>query len=232
MLIHCPKCGVPSNVDPAYFRSHGTVVLCEVCGTRWSPSDIGDGASAPALRLEPAVAAEATVIDHVGAGFARKVPPHRRLDDLPSPEPKKDWRRIKAAGTVLGAIVLAIAVSVPLLSAVPGLASIQGVSEGAGALSFRDVKTHTIMRGGTRAILVQGEIVNGAGVSVDLPKVRVTLRGADGRSVDSALVQPAAVKVVAGGTVGFRNLFAAPTEDAADVVVDFATAADEVTGAR
>lgn len=234
MLIHCPKCGVPSDVDLTDVAADGAVVRCDVCGARWNP--LGGADRQPALRLHDAVPVpfdrdeigDALVIEHVGAGFARNMPPHRRA----MPKPPKDRRYLKAAGAILGAFLLSAVIGGPLISAVPGVASISGTPGSADVLSFRNVKSHTLVRDGAKTLFVEGEIVNLSFANVDLPAIHVTLRSPDGHAVASYLVEPSAHDVAAGQAVGFRSAFAAPSDEVTEVTLSLTTRERQIVGMR
>jgi hypothetical protein len=234
MLIRCPWCDVPSEIDSAAVAD--AVLSCAVCGMRWNPADQAARAQRPPVR-KPSVALvpvrredieDGIVIDHIGPAFQGRVPPRRPAPRAAPPPaavtkpPVDHARTLKLAGAVLGAVLLAAAVSVPFVMSYPGVASVGGGVENASALAFRNVKSHTVVRGGAPTLVVEGEVVNRSGTGVDLPAIRVTLRAADGSEVDSRLVEPTALDVGPGEAVGFKSAFTAPGNAVAKVTLSLA----------
>jgi hypothetical protein len=105
----------------------------------------------------------------------------------------------------------------PLVAAFPQLNTAIGIP----GVEFRGIKSETVRSGDGRALIVEGTIVNTLTIPVELPLVRIALKGADGLDVSNWVLQPAA-RLAAGQSVGFRSARAAPAQAASQVTVSFA----------
>jgi hypothetical protein len=200
------------------------MVRCDMCGTRWLARRFDDDPYArPALqRVLPASlrdVADAVVIEHIGPGFKRLPPPHRREQPASVGRAPRDRRTFKIAGTILGALVAIVLFRSPIVAAFPVL---NGLPAEVADLEFQKVRSETVHLGGLSTLFVEGEIANRSGNDVVLPAIRITLRSPAGGAVTSWLVEPSVTGLAAGRSIGFRSALASPPDDATQVTLNLA----------
>jgi predicted Zn finger-like uncharacterized protein len=218
MTVRCPQCAtiVPfadGDVGPA-----GRMAQCRACGTRWLARVLEeDPYEHPSMQrlTSEAAAVDAVVIEHVGPGFERAKPITAR--DTVSDPRARDWRPVKIAASVLGALAAIIVLRSPIMAALPG-----SLPEDVANLEFQSVRSETVHLGGTSTLFVEGQIVNHSATDVPLPAVRITLRSPAGDPVSSWLVEPSVPGLAPGRSIGFRSALASPPPDAALVTLDLA----------
>lgn len=225
MTIRCPQCASVASIPESDLDPVGSMVRCDMCGTRWLARRFDDDPYArPALqRVLPASlrdVADAVVIEHIGPGFKRLPPPHRR-EQPPAPVGRtpRDRRAFKIAGTILGALVAIVLFRSPIVAAFPVL---NGLPAEVADLEFRKVRSETVHLGGLSTLFVEGEIANRSGNDVVLPAIRITLRSPAGGAVTSWLVEPSVTGLAAGRSIGFRSALASPPDDATQVTLNLA----------
>ena len=212
------------------------MVHCEQCGTRWLARRFdNDPYQRPGMALQPFVqqtseVADAVIIEHIGAGFA-KLPPHRRDARVPRTAPASR-RALKAIAAILGAIAFLMVFRAPIVSAFPQLASIRGLPAEVELLEFTRVRSETVHMNGVSTLFVEGEIINRAPGPVELPAIRITLKSLSGSWVTSWLVEPSAAGLAAGGSIGFRSALASPPADAMQVTLNLAQRESQTIGLR
>ena len=236
MPIRCPQCAAPQPLSETEIGAGGLMVRCEACGTRWLARRFADDPYRnPALQLQPLVprrrrGVDALIIEHIPTSFA-KIAPHRR--EAPAARPVTAGRRgLKTFGAILGAIAVVMIFHAPIVAALPGLASVQGLAGDVGQLKFQNVRSETVQLNGNSTLFVEGEILNTSAGEVRLPAVRVTLKSPDGRQVTSWLVEPSAAALAPGDTIGFRSALASPPEEATQVTLDLALRQDVALNLR
>lgn len=200
------------------------MIRCDTCGTRWLARRFDDDPYArPALqRVLPASlrdVADAVVIEHIGPGFKRLPPPHRRKEPAPVRRMPRDRRALKIVGTILGALVGIVLLRSPIVAAFPVL---NGLPAEVADLEFQKVRSETVHLGGLSTLFVEGEIANRSGNDVALPAIRITLRSPGGGAVTSWLVEPSVTGLAAGRSIGFRSALASPPDDATQVTLNLA----------
>ena len=219
MTVHCPQCASATPLSEAELGPEGRMAQCTTCGTRWLARVLDDDPyKMPALQpfVPSSDISDAVVIEHVGPGFARLPPPHRR--ELKAPFLSGRMRfALKVTGTVFGALVAIIVLRAPIVAALPGM-----LPEAVESLEFQRVRSETVSLRGLSTFFVEGEIINRSASEVPLPAIRVTLRSGDGDPVTSWLVEPAVAGLAAGGSIGFRSALASPPPDAAQVTLNLA----------
>jgi len=101
-----------------------------------------------------------------------------------------------------------------------GLAGDEADSEG---LGFENVSTARRSEGTVQMLIVSGEVVNTAAKVRIIPPLRGALLAADNREVQNWTFAAKAEKVEPGQRVKFETTLRAPSMDATDVKVTFAT---------
>lgn len=224
MSIRCPHCASVASIPESDLDPAGAMIRCDMCGTRWLARRFEDDPYArPALRrVLPASlrdVADAVVIEHIGPGFKRLPPPHRREEPAPVRRMPRNRRAFKIVGTILGALVGMILLRSPIVAAFPVL---NGLPAEVADLEFQKVRSETVHLGGLRTLFVEGEIANRSGNDVALPAIRITLRSPAGGAVTSWLVEPSVTGLAAGRSIGFRSALASPPDDATQVTLNLA----------
>ncbi len=235
MATHCPNCGHRTvlSADDAY--GAGPFARCNRCGTAWrrhQGTDAGDSSTygqaaylPPSLRDMPE--GDGIVIDHVGEGFE---PPPRFNSVAQERQQEKQSRRRRTGGRyglhsiaafALGFAVLAGAVTLSpqIVSAFPEWGAIAGLSDA--GLAFQGIESRTMRINGHNSLVVSGNITNRTNRPVPVPTVRVSLRAADGSEIYAWRVNPAADRISAGASLGFRSLLGSTPQGASVVKLSF-----------
>jgi hypothetical protein len=123
---------------------------------------------------------------------------------------------LATGGIALVAILAVGLFGAPIVAALPQKA---GETIAAKGLEFRGVRSETVIVGGAKTLVVEGEIVNTRGESLDLPAVRIALKTIDGKDVTAWQMQPASSRLAAGQAISFRSARAAPPSSATQVTL-------------
>jgi hypothetical protein len=212
MAITCPACGTPADAHGEVRRA-GRLTRCANCGTAWfaRPAEDGHRRTRPAEDISDAI-----VVDEVPPFLARAA------SALPRQMPKVPPAALPALryGAIGAGVILAVALlKAPIVSAFPNL---PGASAAALGLEFRSVRSETIGGANGRTVIVEGEVVNTLSRPVDLPPLRVSLKGSDGVEVTNWVVQATTPRLGPGQAIGFRSARVAPPAAAAEVNISLA----------
>lgn len=79
---------------------------------------------------------------------------------------------------------------------------------------------------GVVVLVVEGQLVNITGRTVDLPRLRLAVRDAAGKEIYTWTATPPKMRLEAGESVPFRSRLASPPPDGSSIEVRFFTAAD------
>ncbi|MDP2801333.1 MAG: zinc-ribbon domain-containing protein [Phreatobacter sp.] len=93
-------------------------------------------------------------------------------------------------------------------------------------VEFRDVKGANEIVDGVVVLVVEGQLVNISGQSVDLPRLRLAVRDAGGKEIYTWTATPPTARLGPGGSSPFRSRLASPPPDGASVEVRFFTRLD------
>ena len=99
-------------------------------------------------------------------------------------------------------------------------------------LEFRRAVGHNDVEDGQPVLAVEGEIANVAARTVEMPPLRLALRGARREEIHAWIVEPPKGAASPGESVRFRARLPAPPSGARDVVVRFAQEAELKLGMR
>jgi predicted Zn finger-like uncharacterized protein len=86
-------------------------------------------------------------------------------------------------------------------------------------LAFKDVKTSEIMQNGAPMLIAEGVIENVTSHDVDIPRLRLAVRSAEGRELFVWTVIPGQPKLKTGASLPFRAQLASPPLDGRQVAV-------------
>jgi predicted Zn finger-like uncharacterized protein len=219
MTVRCPQCATIAPLSDEDVGAEGAMVRCKACGTRWLARvfDEDPYARKPVQRMNAGDIVDALVIEHVGPGFDRASSGTRLPVAAAATPAKRNWRKWKIGGVVLGALAAIVLLRSPILAALPG-----GLPEEVANLEFTGIHSETLHLRNGSTFVVEGQIVNRSDADIALPAIRITLRSPSGDPVSSWLVEPAIAGLGPGKSIGFRSALASPPPDAAQVTLDLA----------
>jgi predicted Zn finger-like uncharacterized protein len=252
MLIICPECETSYEVEPADLGAGGRKVRCTECSAVWHAS--GDAAAVPAVPVEPSFAEDVfgsqpfiDEIEEEAAAEPALIEPAIEdvaFQDAP-PENKSRLRR-KPRGTAprgarkgnvmtwAAAAGIAALVSlgvwrqavVDLVPDLAGLYAVAGLPVNIRGLEFRDVNTVETTENGVPLLVVRGTIENVTEEDVDVPRLRLAVRGTSGREIFVWTAMPSKQELSAGEALPFFAQLASPPAEGREVAVRFIGARD------
>lgn len=150
-------------------------------------------------------------------------PWHQRLGAQPAS--RGGLRPLIALLALAMAIGAGIGLRRSVVAAVPETAALYaalGLPVNLRGLELRGVKSMVFRENGVELLIVQGEIVNVAGVGRTAPLLRFSLRDGKGAEIYAWNASPDVIDLGAGGKATFRKRLASPPAEAAEVLVRFA----------
>lgn len=99
-------------------------------------------------------------------------------------------------------------------------------------LAFENVRGESETHEGVQVLVIEGDIVNVAGRTVDVPRLRFAVRNPAGYEVYAWTALPGRTRLGAGEVLPFRTRLASPPADARDIVTRFFNRRDAVAGTR
>jgi predicted Zn finger-like uncharacterized protein len=99
-------------------------------------------------------------------------------------------------------------------------------------LTFNDVRTSMEQHEGVPILVVEGNVINAARKSEDMPRLKFIVRNAAHQEIYSWTAVPSRASLAPGEAVGFRSRLASPPASAHDLVLRFVTRRDVVVGGR
>lgn len=251
MLIVCPSCASEYDIDAAKLGPAGRTVRCASCRTKFHvapPKDEWEEAETdqafeeppPPPPLAPVTAAEidagppALSVDASAARIDSPPPEKRKRRPAAKPAKKKSARgpalgRIAAVAACLAAVAGVVLAREAIVRKVPDTATIYaalGLGVNLRGLDFTDVRS-TVSGEGTQArLVVEGEIANRTGKSVDIPPLAFAVSGPNGIPLYTWSTEPPRQSLGPGETTRFRSRLAAPPPESQQVLVRFAPAAE------
>jgi predicted Zn finger-like uncharacterized protein len=97
-------------------------------------------------------------------------------------------------------------------------------------LFFEDVKSRTELSDGVMVLMVEGTIVNLTTRTLDVPRLRLSLRNGAGHEVYAWTALPSKSTLGSGNGLPFRARLASPPPDGRDVIVRFFNRRDALAG--
>jgi predicted Zn finger-like uncharacterized protein len=230
VATRCPKCSFPANLAIDELGETGRMVRCSRCGTAWLAREVlddpyGERPQAylpPALRQRPVI--DGIIIDNIGRGFERLPPDVQKARGMaPRRRPfgRYGLHSLAALALALGVAAGAVTLRAPIVAALPEFAGLDSLMAETSGLALQGVASKTLRIHGQTGLFVEGEIVNRSSEEKMVPAVKFSLRGADGATLYSWLVEPTAMRLAAGATVGFRSVLGSTPAGARDVAVSF-----------
>lgn len=226
MIVSCPVCRTRYKVDEGALRGQsGRTVRCANCGHTWhqaaSPEPVANGDEAKTDgRIEPALEVPprpATTL---------QVPPRQRA----LPEPPRRRSRWAALRWLVIAVLLALAVLAGVVVARgavvalwPPAARLYALAGFAPEPPWAGLKIEKLSPSRTPdGLVIEGDIANNGRTTQDVPRLRVALRDASDKEVQSKIVDPPQPRLAPGAVAHFRTPFDHPDDAAKGVVVTFA----------
>lgn len=120
-----------------------------------------------------------------------------------------------------------------VVAVAPGLASFYaqiGLPVNLRGLTFHDVTSRNDFDEGLPILAVEGQIENVTGDTIEVPPLRLSLRGAGGEEIYAWIAPPPLTRISAGQSVRFTSKLVSPPTTARDVVVRFTRSADRMAG--
>ena len=252
MIIECPACTSTYHITKAWLGPEGRRMRCAACRHIWhctaetSEEPALDDALAHRLSItslsEAAVRASADDL-RVEASSDRALPPS--YEEIYGPTarrvPKAGRRQrsyltlfpspgLVAAALVIGAGMAAIGFRDQVVAAWPttnlAYAAIHLPVNPLG-LELEHVTSTISNQGSHKVLAVTGEISNLRRQHTDVPPLRISVRGADGRNLYAWLSYPGSQGLASGQHMSFKARLASPPHGARDVAVNFATGLKE-----
>ena len=252
MLIVCPSCASEYMIEPAQIGADGRMVRCAACrdtffvagepelteeelaeteefhafleqqSTAWPAADAPLAVEAESARSEP----------EVGPAAARL---RLRLPSIPlaalarlAAVPKAPVLALILVGLVGGAVLG----RERIVAAAPATARLYAAAHLAVnplGLDLKGVRSELVLNGQDQLLVVEGEILNRRGRDVEVPSLRLTVRGPDGLELYTWTNEPPRKTLAPAETARFRARLASPPAEGREVLVRFAHAAPGAT---
>jgi predicted Zn finger-like uncharacterized protein len=194
-----------------------------------APEDLDTGD--PAAQAEVAEAEPPALPEDVESVAAPRYPSKSRRDKL-------SWPLSRLQSAILALVIIdafIVGWRADFVSALPQTASfyaVIGVPVNLRGLKFDDLATTSEQHEGVPILVVEGNVINGAGKIVDVPRLRFAVRNAAREEIYSWTAAPPRALLSPNEAVGFRTRLASPPPDAHDVLVRFVNRIDLLAGAR
>ena len=153
-----------------------------------------------------------------------------------SAKKRQDRPRLIAVNVILASIVIgAISSRSTVVSAVPDLAGLYasvGLPVNLRGLEFSGVRTTREIQDGIPVLVIEGEVANILEYPVELPRLRLSVRGPGNRELYSwtALLQCSMLSD--GERISFRSRLASPPAEGREVLVRFLKRSDLTSSER
>jgi predicted Zn finger-like uncharacterized protein len=252
MIVICPNCKTRYRVDDAVLgEAAERRVRCASCGNLWSHSTRAEAVPAAFAGLTAEGATATATPMHEGrpragpdgprAETAIQSGPHpagptalgRPSVAVEAPAPDASRRAARPGGRGVWAVVLGLIVIVAGLVLVayfgrdsivalwPGAApvyrTLQLTEQPGAGLEVKATPKRT-----SEALVIDGNIVNSAGQSRRVPRLRVTLRDGNKSNLESRVIDPPVDRLAPGASARFNTTFDHPSSTATEVAVTFA----------
>jgi predicted Zn finger-like uncharacterized protein len=230
MIVTCSKCEKRYVVDPRALGAPGRRVRCANCLHTWFEAAPED---APAsIELPPLPEAPPVVRMTAAERDAPEPDPTRRIQLPAVPRQSKGmgWLRLIAAAAVIALVVWGLVVerqyvmsAVPFTTRLYALAGLGPVIPGEG-LELREVTPSRSVDNGVPTLAINGQVANVSSSPQAVPKLRVALRDASNKELQSWMVSVTDQPLAPGASVPFHTTISQPPDGATGVVVSFVPA--------
>jgi predicted Zn finger-like uncharacterized protein len=247
MLIVCPSCASEYMIEPAQIGADGRMVRCAACRDTFfvagepelTEEELAETEEFHAfLEQQPTAWPAADEPLAVEAESARSEPeagpaPARLRLRLP-PIPLAALARLAAVpkAPALALIRGAVLCRERVVAAAPATARLYAAARLAVnplGLDLKGVRSELVLNGSDQLLVVEGEILNRRGRDVEVPSLRLTVRGPEGLELYTWTNEPPRKTLAAAETARFRARLASPPAEGREVLVRFAHAAPGAT---
>lgn len=227
MIVTCSKCEKRYVVDPRALGSPGRRVRCANCQHTWfesAPEDVQSAIELPPLPETPPVVRTTTTTGD--AGVARRV----QLPAVPRQGSGMVWIKRGAIAAVIILLIWGLAAArQPIMTAVPFTARLYsmvglGPAVPGQGLELRQVTPSRGVENGTPTLAINGQVANISNSSRPVPKLKVALRDANNKELQSWVVSVTDQPLAPGASVPFHTTISSPPDGATGVIVSFMAA--------
>lgn len=201
----------------------------------------------PLPRVEPQTWEDAELVEVesppvaiVAAGDAGQAPRQarpKRIEPVRGMSRRSGRMPVSAlvACMLLGVLMLGIVARESVVRALPETATLYaaiGFPVNLRGLEFRNVRVLREMQDGVAVLMIEGEVENIAGRTVELPRLRFSIAGKNGGELYAWTALLPRSTLYSRERVQFKSRLAAPPADGTDVTIRFLTRADLSAGIR
>jgi predicted Zn finger-like uncharacterized protein len=254
MLIVCPSCASEYMIEPAQIGADGRMVRCAACRDTFfvggepelTEEELAETEEFHAfLEKQPnawptadeplAVEAESARSEAEAGPAPARLRLRLRLPSIPlaalarlAAVPKAPVLALILVGLVGGAVLG----RERIVAAAPATARLYAAAHltvNPLGLDLKGVRSELVLNGQDQLLVVEGEILNRRGRDIDLPSLRLTVRGPDGLELYTWTNEPPRKTLAPAETARFRARLASPPAEGREVLVRFAHAAPGAT---
>jgi predicted Zn finger-like uncharacterized protein len=226
MIVTCSKCEKRYVIDPRALGAPGRRVRCANCRHTWFVAAPEESPSS--IELPPSPETPPIVRTASAEGPAAE---HRiQLPAIPRRGRGLVWLRWGAiAAVILLAIAGLVAERQPVMNAVPfaarfyTLAGLGPAVPGQG-LELREVTPSRSAENGVPTLAINGQVANVSSTPRPVPRLRVALRDANNKELQSWVVSVTEQPLAPGASVPFHTTISQPPDGATGVIVSFMAA--------
>ena len=219
MILTCPSCSSRYLADPASLQPSGRMVRCANCGHSWFQK--------PADDMPRSVAGSAASANDGLMSLDTAMDGHRHSRFPVAVSTLALW--VLLIGALIGFGAIAYQYRVEIVRGWPQTASLYdlfGVEVNVAGLEFRDVTNNLETQDGLSVLAVRGTVVNLTDQALPIPRVRISLRDAEGLELYYWTVVLDQTRIEAGATTEFITRLSSPPLGAQDIEVRFAEGAE------
>jgi len=227
MIVTCSNCGKRYVVDPRALGAPGRRVRCANCQHTWfaaAPEEAQSSIELPPLPETPPVVRTTTT---TGAGEPGPAARRIQLPAVPRQGRGMAWlKRGAIAAVVVLAVWALVAERQHVMSAVPFTARFYtmvglGPEVPGQGLELRQVTPSRGVDNGTPTLAINGQVANVSSSPKPVPKLRVALRDASNKELQSWTVSVTDQPLAPGASVPFHTTISSPPDGATGVIVSF-----------
>lgn len=227
MIVTCSKCEKRYVVDPRALGSPGRRVRCANCLHTWFEA-APEEAAPSSIELPPLP--EAPPVVRITAAPEPDAERRIQLPAVPRQGKGRVWLRLIAVAAVLGLVIWGLVAerqyvmsAVPFTTRLYALTGLGPAVPGQG-LELRDVTPARDVDNGVPTLAISGQVTNVSSSPQPVPKLRVALRDANNKVLQSWMVSVTDQPLAPGASVPFHTTISQPPDGATGVIVSFAAA--------
>lgn len=224
MIVTCSKCEKRYIIDPRALGAPGRRVRCANCKHTWfeaAPEEAQSAIELPPLPETPSPGPSTAAAEPGGVTHQFQLPA------IPRRGGSLVWLMRGALGAVVVIGIWAlVAERQPVMDAAPfttrlyTLAGLGPAVPGQG-LELREVTPSRSADNGVPTLAINGQVANVSSSPQAVPKLRVALRDADNKELQSWTVSVTDESLAPGASVPFHTTISQPPEGATGVIVSF-----------